>query len=191
MSKSFKYVKDFDFPESCGFSGSAGRTMVKGYARGGAKEMCEGGKYAKGGAPNVRNVIRNERKELNRVEDKRRDAGREIARVRSEMQYDKNEMRGVPGGGQGMLRNIGALGVLANKNPGETRANTAPALPGQTMMKKGGSIPKKGAYKIGKVMGEFKSGDLHSGSKEGPKVKNRKQALAIAISEARSAGKKK
>ena len=37
--------------------------------------------------------------------------------------------------------------------------------------------------KIGKVMGEFKRGTLHSG-KGGPVVKNPKQALAIAMSEA-------
>ena len=37
--------------------------------------------------------------------------------------------------------------------------------------------------KIGKVMGEFKSGTLHSG-KGGKVVKNPKQAIAIAISEA-------
>lgn len=39
--------------------------------------------------------------------------------------------------------------------------------------------------KVGKVMGEFKRGKLHSGSKTGPKVKKRKQAVAIALSEAR------
>jgi hypothetical protein len=39
--------------------------------------------------------------------------------------------------------------------------------------------------KIKKVMKEFKEGKLHSGSKEGPKVKNPKQAVAIALSEAR------
>lgn len=44
--------------------------------------------------------------------------------------------------------------------------------------------------KIKKVMHEFKEGDLHSGSKEGPKVKNPKQAIAIAISESRSSKKK-
>lgn len=37
--------------------------------------------------------------------------------------------------------------------------------------------------KVGKVMHEFKAGDLHSG-KGGPVVKNRKQAVAIAVSEA-------
>jgi len=44
--------------------------------------------------------------------------------------------------------------------------------------------------KIEKVMHEFKEGVLHSGSKKGPKVSNRKQAVAIAISEARKAGAK-
>jgi len=38
--------------------------------------------------------------------------------------------------------------------------------------------------KVAKVMREFKKGKLHSGSKKGPKVKNRKQAIAIALSEA-------
>jgi hypothetical protein len=41
----------------------------------------------------------------------------------------------------------------------------------------------KGQKKIGKVMGEYKEGTLHSG-KSGPVVKNRKQAIAIAMSEA-------
>ena len=53
---------------------------------------------------------------------------------------------------------------------------------------KGGQA--KGAEKIAKVMGEFKRGELHSGSKKGPEVKNPKQAIAIALSEARGAGAK-
>ena len=51
--------------------------------------------------------------------------------------------------------------------------------------------PTKAAKKIGKVMGEFKSGKLHSGSKKGPAVTNPKQAIAIALSEAKVAKKKK
>ena len=39
-------------------------------------------------------------------------------------------------------------------------------------------------------MKEFKHGTLHSGSKKGPKVKSRRQAVAIALSEAREAGEK-
>lgn len=38
--------------------------------------------------------------------------------------------------------------------------------------------------KIGKVMHEYKTGELHSGSKSGPAVTSRKQAVAIAMSEA-------
>ena len=54
---------------------------------------------------------------------------------------------------------------------------------------KGGKV-SKGEQKIGKVMGEFKRGELHSGSKKGPVVTNPKQAKAIALSEARAAGAK-
>jgi hypothetical protein len=43
---------------------------------------------------------------------------------------------------------------------------------------------KAAAKKVAKVMKEFKQGKLHSGSKKGPKVKSRKQAVAIAMSEA-------
>ena len=39
-------------------------------------------------------------------------------------------------------------------------------------------------------MHEWKTGELHSGSKKGPKVTSQKQAVAIALSEARKAGEK-
>lgn len=42
--------------------------------------------------------------------------------------------------------------------------------------------------KVEKTMHEFKEGDLHSGSKHGPTVTNRKQAIAIALSQARRKG---
>ncbi len=47
---------------------------------------------------------------------------------------------------------------------------------------------KKGKKKVEKVMHEYKHGTLKSGS--GGKVKNRKQAIAIGLSEARKAGAK-
>lgn len=47
----------------------------------------------------------------------------------------------------------------------------------------------KGAKKVAKVMREYKKGELHSG-KGGPVVKSRKQAVAIAMSEAGMAKKK-
>jgi hypothetical protein len=55
------------------------------------------------------------------------------------------------------------------------------------MMKK----MSKADAKVGKVMSEYKAGKLHSGSKSGPVVKKRGQALAIAMSEAGMAKKGK
>ena len=66
-------------------------------------------------------------------------------------------MEKAPAAPQGMLRNRGTLGVMANKNPGETRMNTAPNLPGdKMMMKKGGKAMMGGgsmhAMPDGKMM---------------------------------------
>ena len=44
--------------------------------------------------------------------------------------------------------------------------------------------PSKAQKKVAKVMREYGKGELHSGSKKGPVVKSRKQAIAIAMSEA-------
>ena len=66
-----------------------------------------------------------------------------------------------------------------NKKEGKTMATKKP-------------MPK-GKGKVEKVMTEMKEGKLRSGSKTGPVVKSRKQAVAIALSEQRKAdkGKKK
>lgn len=168
--------------------------MGEGYKKGG---MAKGGKMDR-----LKGVIGNERSEMARVEAKQRDAGQELSRVRSEMRYDKNEMKGmrkqyptnrsepmIPMAGMakgGMLfskKEVSAKNLLAD--------GKAPALPhakGSVNMAKGGMTPKQTA-KVGKVMGEFKAGELHSGSKSGPVVKSRKQAIAIGLSEARKAKK--
>lgn len=62
------------------------------------------------------------------------------------------------------------------------------------LFKKAEKIKKsneKKENKIKKVMREFKEEGLHSGSKKGPVVRKRKQAIAIALSEARKVGKSK
>lgn len=42
---------------------------------------------------------------------------------------------------------------------------------------------------VKQTMEEFKKGKLHSGSKKGPVVNSRAQAIAIALNEQRRAGK--
>lgn len=44
-------------------------------------------------------------------------------------------------------------------------------------------------HKFKKVMREYHKGKLHSGSKRGPIVRNRQQAIAIAFSEAQRRGR--
>ncbi len=44
--------------------------------------------------------------------------------------------------------------------------------------------------KVKKVMKEFKAGTLNSGSSTGPVVTNRKQAVAIALSQAKMSKKR-
>lgn len=53
-----------------------------------------------------------------------------------------------------------------------------------------GKDGKLSQAKMEKTMGEFKRGTLHSGSKDGPKVKSRPQAIAIGLSQARSTARK-
>lgn len=53
-----------------------------------------------------------------------------------------------------------------------------------------GSVSYAADSKVEKTMHEFKEGELHSGSKKGPTVTNPKQAIAIALNQARDAGAK-
>ena len=85
--------------------------------------------------------------------------------------------------GRGIVR----VGLKKGSLPdltGDGKITRADVLKGRGVFKKGGST------KVGKVMKEFKAGKLHSG-KKGPVVKSRKQAIAIALSEAGMSKKKK
>lgn len=79
------------------------------------------------------------------------------------------------------------------RKPGAVGAPTAEAFKqaaktAKPKMAKGGDVAKQQA-KVAKVMGEFKEGTLHSG-KGGKVVKSPKQAIAIALSEAKVKAKK-
>ena len=201
MGKTLKYVKDFDFSSAGKTVGYCGGGMAKkGYAEGGKADIAQDKamiksavhkhekamhkgepltKLARGGkAPEVRSMAKREMMATPTMEKK---------------EVVQRESVKAPASPLGMLRDRSRLGIEDNKNPGmgRRRMPVAPREPMIAPYKEGGAVPKKGAYKIPKVMREFKSGELHSGSKSGPVVKSREQALAIALSEARQAGKKK
>jgi len=58
------------------------------------------------------------------------------------------------------------------------------------MAKSTAGLGTKGKAKVATTMHEWGKGDLHSGSKKGPIVKNQKQAVAIALNQARKASRK-
>jgi hypothetical protein len=194
MGKSLKYVSEFTFPSDKGYSGSAGKTMVKAYARGGAADMKQDKamvkeavqkherakhpgepmtKLAKGGMADCNmakgGVAVRKQYPTNRAEPMiTRTKAPAAPAPKSDMLYSKKE--------------VNAKNLLS-----EGKAPSLPHARGSVNMAKGGMTPKQQA-KVGKVMGEFKAGELHSG-KDGPVVKNRKQAVAIGLSEARKAKK--
>jgi hypothetical protein len=91
---------------------------------------------------------------------------------------------GIQKRGTGIARVGLAKGTLPDFNK-DGEITKADVLIGRGVIKKA----KGGQAKVSKVMKEFKSGKLHSG-KKGPVVKSRKQAIAIALSEAGKSKKK-
>jgi hypothetical protein len=201
MGKTLKYVKDFDFSSAGKTVGYCGGGMKKGYAEGGKADIAQDKamirtavhkheksmhpgkpmtKLAKGGKmqPAMSAMARKEIMATPTMEKK---------------EVVQRETVKAPAAPLEMLRDNSKLGIEGNKNPG-IRRKSVPVAPRQPMIapyKSGGLMSDKGAKKVEKVMGEFKAGELHSGSKTGPMVKNPKQAVAIALSEARNVGKKK
>lgn len=200
MGKSLKYVKDFDFSSAGKTVGYCGGGMAKkGYAEGGKADIAQDKamiktavhkhekamhpgkpmtKLAKGGMmkPEVKSMAKREMMATPTMEKK---------------EVVQRESVKAPAAPLGMIRDNSRLGIKDNKNPGIPRKGV-PVAPREPMipLKSGGAFSKAAAAKIPKVMSEFKAGELHSG-KNGPVVKSDKQAVAIALSEARNVGKKK
>lgn len=218
-----KYVKDFEFSSDKGFTGSAGKTQVKGYARGGSCKMATGGTTSAliAAAKNMPQLARNvaaaaskgnisstpsgsrfgsnlanivASKAANRFGTRRMAKGGKAVvekatgeKYASKKAMVKHEMMETP-----RMQKEEMMQKRVVKGPAMA-AGRDPRMPMIQPMKKGGMC--KGYAEGGKVqakmktvMKEFGKGELHSG-KNGPVVKNPKQAVAIAYSEARKKGK--
>ena len=106
-------------------------------------------------------------------------------RTRDDIMADRREMVGARGALRAADEPMIRRAVVARDDV--PRMGIPRLVPAVMQYKKGGEVKGK---KIAKVMGEYKRGELHSGSKKGPKVTSEKQAMAIALSEARKAGAK-
>lgn len=187
MGKTLKYVKEFDFnAKPCEYS-RGGAVKAPDFAPAMVKSSgtlgVEGNKNPgiKGSKPVAPNLAPQKLAKGGPVREK---ATGEV--YPSRMAMEKHEMSETPREQRAEVIKKAAIKGMAPRR----MVPVAPAAPLLGMKKGGAAVPKAGAYKVPKVMGEFKKGELHSGSKSGPVVTNRKQATAIALSEARAAGKK-
>jgi hypothetical protein len=180
-----KYVKDFDFSKG---------TASCNYAKGGSAKKPAGMMIVIGvGKP--KGPMR--KSEGGGVSDSDR-------RMMEQMAGDANaytEAQRIMGQGATSDADRSAMkAAAAKKKPAPAAKKGSPYIPG-TNVKAGDLYTKeelerlergyKKGGKVAKVMHEFGEGKLHSGSKEGPKVTSRKQAVAIALSEAGKSKKAK
>jgi hypothetical protein len=214
-----KYVKDFKFDSKFGYSGSAGKSEVKAYMRGGAVRKAPLDASVPKQTPNDMRPLRTANAKTAMKESNEKNVSGASGKIKTAGQYAQGGMAcGYKKGGKSKKTapkkaaakrrekqsDAMAEQVLAQMLSQASQTGSMPGIPMQGMpmpapgaravpvasqapmlpMKSGG-MTKGQQAKVGRVMGEYKSGKLHSGSKSGPMVKSRDQAVAIAMSEAR------
>ena len=177
-----RYVKDFEFPAAAGYTKSAPSKVT-------------GQMYAKGGdvkAPKGKGMMIMIGIGTPKKGPMKKAEGGGTNAPGSNIPMDPDYMKRLgKSPGQGTPKKAAPKKPAPSTVPGSdipTDDDYMKRLEDSSKYAKGGKA--KMQDKIGKVMHEFKAGELHSGSKKGAMVKNAKQALAIAMSEGKKAMKK-
>jgi len=167
-----RYVKDFEFPAASGYTKSATKVTGQMYAKGGeVKESAPKGK----GMMIVIGVGTPKKPPMKKAQGSYVD--------QDEYMRQLEERSPIQSGTYGKKK--AAPAPKKKEAPRDVEASDLYDAEQLKRMERGyakGGMTKA-QKKIGKVMSEYKAGELHSG-KDGPVVKNRKQAIAIALSEA-------
>lgn len=158
MGKTLKYVQDFDF-----------KAKPCNYAMGGG--VFDGTSSA------LRDKVKQARS-VDAMKKVRRDIDRNEMPRRQSAKIDQSGPKIQP------PPPAGPNAPLIQPTPPNAALNKLASV-GNPAIAAARPFKKGGVAKVGKVMGEFKSGKLHSGSKKGPVVTSKKQAVAIALSEAK------
>ncbi len=181
-----RYVKDFEFPAAAGYTKSCETSPAKMakqpmYAKGGSVAKPPAGKAPKGGLMVVIGVASPKKPPMKKAQGSYvdQDEYMKMLEERSPIQSGSyGKKKPAPPKKKEAPRDIEASDLYDEEQLRRLERGYA----------KGGMT--KSQKKIGKVMREYKAGELHSG-KDGPVVKNPKQAIAIALSEAGKAKKAK
>jgi hypothetical protein len=169
-----RYVKDFEFPAASGYTKSATKVTGQMYAKGG--EVKDSAPKAKGkGLMVVIGVGMPKKPPMKKAQGSYVD--------QDEYMRQLEERSPIQSGTYGKKK--AAPAPKKKEAPRDIEASDLYDAEQLKRMERGyakGGMTKA-QKKIGKVMKEYKAGELHSG-KDGPVVKNPKQAIAIALSEA-------
>ena len=193
-----RYVKDFEFPSAAGYTKSApSKVTGQMFAKGGkvVPKAAPAPKAAPKGIMVMIGIGKPAKGPMKKAEGSDQSEFSNSGYDRDRLNEMMNDIAATSEAERIMRKPTPTPKTTAPKKP----SKGSPYIPGTNIkpdpdymkgLEEGAHTPTyKSGGKVAKVMGEFKSGELHSGSKKGPKVSNPKQAVAIALSEAGKAKK--